>query len=465
MNSRLLLLNPPGNGIVVRDYYCSKISQGDNVTHPIDLVAQSGILSEVFDVNYLDAAPRQLSTSVVMDEIIRIQPDIILSLVGSVCLPNDLEFLKQLKCAMPSVRLVVSGDAFIEDAERYLSDYPFLEAILLDFASTGMRDYLCGTDECTDVVARDEHGLPIRYPRSSGKRFTLPLPRHDLFKAFPYRHSLIHGNRFITTITDYGCPFPCTFCIMNQLGYKVRDVENIIAELRYAKQLGINEVFFLSQTFGAHMGESRKLCERMIEEKLNMGWVCFSRVDVAKGDFLNLMKNAGCHGIIYGIESGSDRILKAYRKNYTISQVMETIDQCNQMGIETTGTFILGLPEEDADTMAATLDLLRRIKLDYAGINVAAPRVGTGLRQEALDKGLIEKDCFIMDQSGTTITMPSSSLSRNDIERFKREAIRSFYLRPSYIWRRFRRTHHGDLIKMARNAWGLIRTTWMNQQT
>ena len=113
----------------------------------------------------------------------------------------------------------------------------------------------------------------------------------------------------------------------------------------------------------------------MIENRLNFGWVCFSRVDVVNENLLILMKSAGCHTIIFGIEFGTDENLKETKKDLVISQINDGIKLCRQYGIRTVGTFLMG---EENQTQADIDQLIKyslSLDLDFASYNVYVPRV------------------------------------------------------------------------------------------
>ena len=73
---------------------------------------------------------------------------------------------------------------------------------------------------------------------------------------------------------------------------------------------GIKEILFYDDTFTTYRKNVKDFCIRIIDEKIDISWVCFSRVDTIDEETLGLMKKAGCHQIMYGIESGSEEILK-----------------------------------------------------------------------------------------------------------------------------------------------------------
>lgn len=463
---RVLLLNPPGKRLYIRDYFCSKVSQADYLTQPVDFVMLSGILSGRFDVRLLDAMAGRLSAGSALSEIREQAPFAVISLFGAVSLPEDLAFAASVREACPGVKLIGIGDAFREGGEKYLGPGSPLDALLLDFTTPDILAYLDGDyGAVSNMLVRSPAGIlpPKRTP--PGGVFEVPPPRHDLFTGYNYRHPFVRSRKFATVLTDYGCPYQCTFCVMSTLGFKSRTPDAVMAELRGIKKLGIKEVLFHTQTFGARRKDAAELCRRMRDEGLGLGWTCFSRADVLDAELLSLMKGAGCHTIIFGVESGSDEILRKYRKGYTREQIVAAVDYCDGIGIETVGTFILGLPEETHETMAQTLSLLGRIRLDYASINVAVPRMGTDLRREAVSLGIVDGDLAVMDQSGGDIAMPTKGLSKEEVLRYKKLAVRTFYLNPRYLLRRLSKIRSlYDFTRQFGQAAALVVNTWFRKQ-
>ncbi|HBE87519.1 MAG TPA: hypothetical protein DDW67_00045 [Elusimicrobia bacterium] len=463
---KVLLLNPPGERLYIRDYFCSKVSQADYLPHPVDFVMLSGILAGEYEVGLIDAIAGKLSPESALEEIRRFAPDAVISLFGSVSLPEDLAFAARVRAAArPGAELIGIGDPFREDGARYLGPDSPLDAILLDFTTRDIVSYLEGDHaSAANMLIRSGHEvLPLKAAPAAA-RFEVPVPRHELFSG-GYRHPFVRNRRFATVLTDYGCPFHCSFCVMGTLGFKTRTTGSVMAELEHVKSLGIKEVLFHTQTFGARKEETRELCRRMISAGLGIGWTCFSRVDVADPALLSLMKEAGCHTVIFGVESGSDEILKKYGKGYTRAQIISTIDHCAEIGVETVGTFILGLPEETRETMEQTLALLRTINLDYASINVAVPRMGTPLREEAIAHGLVDGDFAVMDQSGAEVAMASRALSREEISKYRRRAVSIFYFNFRYILRRLARIRSFyDLTRQFKQAAALAANTWFGEK-
>jgi anaerobic magnesium-protoporphyrin IX monomethyl ester cyclase len=462
MKQKVLLLNPPGKRTYIRDYFCSKVSQADYVYHPVDLLVLSATLNAYCEVEVIDAIAGRMSISRAHDQVNALCPSFVITLMGSVSWNEDVEFLHAVKEHRPDVKIIAIGDVFAENPERLLLNNPVIDAIILNFTTDGILSYLSGNIASVyDMVIRDASGKPLRTPNKANKLFDLPIPLHERFLKYAYRHPFIRENRFATVLLDYGCPFHCSFCIMKTLGYQTRTVESIEREFQYLHKIGITEILFVSQTFGADKKLGEAVCRLLTENAFRFGWVCFSRVDVATPEFLKTMKKAGCHTIVFGIESGAASILKHYRKGYTLPQIKTTLDQCRLQGIQTAGTFILGLPEETRETMEQTLNLLKTIQLDYASFNVAVPRAGTELREHALAEGLIDDSCVVMDQSGSKIAMRTKSLSQKEILKYRKRAVWNFYGRPSYLLRRLANLQSfGDCVRQLKQAFELFKKTY-----
>lgn len=438
MADKVLLLNPPGKKLYVRDYYCSKISKSNYLFHPIDLLMQSGRLAEHYEVHVIDAIADGIGKAACLRMIDSFSPDVIVSLIGAVSLEEDLPFLERLK--KEGRLIIVSGDISLEGTEKWLKDHPFIDAAILDFTSEDIISYLEGNNESINsMVYRTSEGISGTKPvRPRNEDFYVPVPRHDLFASRNYHFPFVRHKEFATVLTDYGCPFRCSFCVMSTLGYRYRNVENVIDELRELKRLGKKEIFFIDQTFGINKKRTLDLCRRMKDAEFNFGWVCYSRVDVVNEELLRTMKEAGCHTIMFGVESASEEILKKYQKGYTKTQIRDAFRLCRKYNIRTVATFILGLPDETEETANETIEFLKEIDCDFASFNVAVPRMNTPLRQEAIREGLITSDLEIMDQGGSSIAMPTRNLTTEQVQGLKVKAIRGFYLRPSYLWKRLR---------------------------
>ncbi len=433
---KLVLLNPPGRRVYLRDYYCSKVSQADYIHHPIDLVFLSGYLSQDYELELVDAIVEKLGPEKCLQRLGEIGPQVVVGLIGSVSYHEDVPFYRGLGEGLPSARLFLVGDVLIERRQERLSEMPFAEGFVHDFSSPDLLRHLRGAPSLRNLTLRRKgvvEALPLE--RLRGATFRLPRPEHRLFLDRPYRYPFVRRSRFATVMTDFGCPYRCSFCIMSRLGWKQRPVDDVLEELKELGRMGVGELFFLDQTFGIPRSRSLELLEGMRRLPHRFGWVCFSRPDLVDDALAARMKSAGCHTVILGLESGSQQLLDAVCKDARKEEILQGFRRCSSHGLRTVATVLLGLPEETEETFQQTLDFLRQADPDFASFNVAVPRLGTPFREKALRLGLIDREFEVMDQSGSPVAMPTLTLDRRQVAAMRRRAVRSFYGRPGY-WRK-----------------------------
>lgn len=433
---RVLLLNPPGRDLYIRDYFCSKTTKSNYLFHPIDLVVLSGVFAASHDVAVLDAIAERLGRDAALDRVRALRPDAIVSLVGAVSWEEDRAFLRDAKAATGAPVYVI-GDVIHDGGEPVLADEPWLDGCFQSFANgdalalVERRD----ADLADAAVRRDGEVRRVRGGKQRGV-YRVPTPRHDLFPRRGYSFSFARRAPFATILTDYGCPYPCTFCVIGTLGFATRPVEDVLEEMRLLKRLGVRDLFVMDQTFGIVRPRALELCAAMERERFGFGWTTYARPDLADDELLRALRRAGCHTVMMGVETPDDAVLASYRKGYLSDAVRAAFARARAAGLRTVGTFIIGLPEETEGSIERTVEYAIELGLDFASFNVAVPRFGTPFRGDAIAKGVADPAQRVMDQGGRTASMPTLTLSRERMEALKRRAIRRFYLRPGYLMRR-----------------------------
>ncbi len=453
--SRVLLLNPPGARNYIRDYFCSKVSKSNYISPPATLLMLSGRVAEKHDVRVLDALAEHMNGEQTLRACETLAPEAVIALVGGVCWDEDRAFLRALK-ERTGARILGVGDVLLEVPAERLPEAPGLDAVLLDFHTRDVLTWLDSADGrlIPNVVYAHPHTRAILdggLVRAQGE-FRIPLPQHELFPLRSYRFPFSVNAPMSVVLTDYGCPYACTFCVMPPLGFAVRPLEDVLDEVRRLKRLGVREVFFIDQTFGVKRERTLDLCRALSTSELRVSWSCFSRADVTTPELLQAMARAGCHTIIYGVESGNEALRAAQQKSLSHVVLRETLDACRRVGIRTAATFMLGLPGETLEQARETIQWAVDAPLDFASFNVVVPRAHTPLRTQALKAGWVGMDSFSLDQSGMSGAMGTSTLSGEEVLRLRREAVRRFYLRPGYLWRR----------ATSLRSWWDFKTQWLD---
>ena len=261
----------------------------------------------------------------------------------------------------------------------------------------------------------------------------LPLPRHDLLPLDDYRAPLVRGP-YSFVVTSRGCPANCRFCIKHvSYGRSVRfrSPENIAEELERLVELGVRSVNMYADLFTVSREQVMGLCELMTERGIQLRWTCNSRVDFVDPEMLQLMRQAGCWMISWGIESGSEDILRRCRKGIKPDQVERALSWAKDAGILNWGYFIIGLPGETEETIRETIRFSKKLPLDLVLFHIAAPHPGSPFFFEVVEKGWFRPgtqwEQVDMDRS-TVLDYPH--LRAEELELWAQRAFREWALRP-----------------------------------
>ncbi|MFK8037962.1 MAG: radical SAM protein [Crocinitomicaceae bacterium] len=434
---RILFLNPPGKKIYIRDYYCSKVSKAYYLPQPVDLLIQSSFFSSEYEVMVLDCIAEKISIEEALAKIKHFNPGYIVGQIGSVSLIEDSIFYESVRNQNPNIVIACSGDALLEKYAEKFTRYQWLNVIITNFFIDGFKQFIEDKDSAEGIVYVKDEELIVKDSKRS-KPLDMGIPQQHLFKG-NYRMPFANALPMATVLTNYACPYPCTFCIMSTLPYTARTAKSIITELIYLKEKGYKFIYFSDQTFYQSKAITTEVLEWMIAEDYGINWMCFSRVDVVDEKQLKLMKAAGCNLIMFGVEWAEDALLEHYKKHYTTDQIKTTFALSKKIGIQRLGTFLIGVPGQSKESILNTIEFAKTIDADYASFNVAVPRSNTSFREEALADGLIDDTLEVMDQSGNEVTIGTGELSRDELQKLKNKAYRSFYFRPKYILKRMAR--------------------------
>jgi anaerobic magnesium-protoporphyrin IX monomethyl ester cyclase len=461
---RCALVNPPGSKRYFRDYFCTLVSKAHYYYHPVDLVYLSGVLDRAgYHLLCHDAIASQRSVEESIADVVSFQPEVVVYLLASPSYEEDVAYLTALKQRLPNAAFVGSGDVYREIREDGLTLHSFCDAILTDFSTTDLVTWLTRTSDMTvdNLIYRGADGAVRAGAEKHGHGFyAMPVPRWDLWPHHGYRFPFSEQKRWATMLTDFGCPFSCTFCPMSTTGYKLRDLDTVMDELRLLRALGIHEVFFRDQTFGVNRVRTQELLRRIKLEFPELRWTCWSRVDLVTEEFLQAIHDAGCHTVMFGIESANEEILKRYKKNTTRSQMERALLMARRIGLKTVGTFVVGLPGESEESIRFTIEYACRLPLDYGSFNIATPRFGSTFRRIMRESGSLDTTRMSFDSSRampawlTDDAEEGAVLPNETIFRLQQLAIRRFYLRPAYLLRR------ALTMRSAYQCWNHAREAW-----
>lgn len=206
----------------------------------------------------------------------------------------------------------------------------------------------------------------------------LPFPAWELFPKVSWG-----------VISSRGCPFGCKFC-QRVLGrqLRLRSVDNVLAEFdAIEERLGQREIWFRDDTFGVNKRWADEFLEKLNARNQRRGyvlrWGCNSRVNLADLDRYRRMKESGCYGVSFGVESGDEVILKRIMKEITPEMAVKAIATAQEAGLTAAAFFILGHPGETWRTALKTVHLAARSGANSIAVGVMTPCPGTEIWEMA----------------------------------------------------------------------------------
>jgi radical SAM superfamily enzyme YgiQ (UPF0313 family) len=290
---------------------------------------------------------------------------------------------------------------------------------------------------------------------------SLPLPAYHKLPMKLYRSALGAARKSpsIGMITSRGCPGTCTFCYSGMFGKIIRyaSANRVLEHVTFLKKTyGIEEVSFYDDTFTTDRKRIIELCNLFIKEQLNLSWSCFARIDTVDKQLLDIMRNAGCHQIMYGFESSDDSVLKTINKRVTSKSYLDVVQMTRASGIDIRGAFMIGSPGETEQSVIQTIQFASNLGIQFAIFNITTPYPGTTLYNWAENK-----NCLIHhnweDYDYAHPVMKLETLSPESVQKLYRHAYRAFYLRPSYLIGRIPGLISSGLLKECIIVlWGII---------
>ena len=344
----------------------------------------------------------------------------------------------------PQVDLVVRGEAeetLVEIVRQIEQQQPTASSSPLT---------ACDLSAIKGVSWRDPSGQVIHNPvRPLRKEIeSIPWPAYHLFKIEHYTNlqpltdGLDPHARTYTLVTSRGCPYQCIYCSKPITGntWRARSPDDVAAEWRHlVHDMKATEIGITDDVWNLKLERAKEICRLLIAEGLNrVPWVTIHgmRADHTDAELFQLMKQAGCKRVGFGVESGNQGVLDSIKKQQTLDDVRRAFGWAKAAKLQTMGFFIFGLPADTAETMDDTIRLALELDPDLANFMIAAPYPGTELWEIARRDGRLFsmdwRDYAIHDEKAR-FELPT--LPPELVEKKWHEAYRRFYFRPKRIWR------------------------------
>ncbi len=177
----------------------------------------------------------------------------------------------------------------------------------------------------------------------------------------------------IPIITSRGCPYGCIYCpVSTTIGkkWRPRSAERIVDELEYWYNRGRYNIEILDDNFAFDRQRVVKICEgiikRGLDDKLKISMGNGIRADTVDKKLLQLMKTSGFYQIAFGVESGSDRVLKILNKGEDLQTIEEAIRMSCELGFRVILFFLIGIPGETESEVYQSIRLAKKYPVAFA---------------------------------------------------------------------------------------------------
>ena len=436
---RILFLNLPNPpGVYVSRDYCGgfasafpfRKNQRYNVFPPLfEAYAASILEMEGHKVSINDAQVKENPDKLLLQDLKRINPEIIISRISLPSFKNDLKIISEIKNHFPDIIYVGWGSLCKVRPETVLlkGDLDIVIRDELEFTVSSLIKNLSSNGKLNEVK-----GISFKSPKivhnpfiSSEKNLdALPLPAYHLLDMGKYQakesYFLKEGSEnktvnFFSLLSSRGCNFNCPYCPYPIIfgRWRAMSPKKVVDEMEYlVKNYNIRTFWFHDQVFTMIPKRVEEICKEIVNRELEVTWACETHVKKLSRHLIRTMKKAGCTRIQVGVETGDPQLLSTIgKRGCTVDDVEKVIHYLHEEGILVEANFIVGLPGESWKTIKNTARIIKRTKPDDVAISIITPYPGTKLYSLAKSRNwLITENWDEYTTSQPVMALPNFSV-------------------------------------------------------
>ena len=345
-------------------------------------------------VQLLDCWIRPMSISRLLDHSASFMPDLVVVSASSFDIDVADQYVNALKMQEHPPLIVGIGQGFYHHRDLAREQTESYDAILLgepeqEFFRLFDQIRMNGTDSA-------DWKTNYRKSFDDGKRFLVEEPDRLVFPSYTADELTAYQSIFPVQVprrvvwgylvATRGCPHSCMFCseVMRvSTGKKLRSrsAVSVADEMEHLAKQGVNICSFQDDSFSANRKFMKSLCEELISRTSKMPWMARVRVDELNYELLTVMKKAGCVMLGIGVESGSERIIKAMHKQGVNRSWIELCRQVfgwtRDLGIGTNAYYVIGNPTETREEIEQTIQLAMELNSDSIQVHFYTPYPGS----------------------------------------------------------------------------------------
>jgi len=246
---------------------------------------------------------------------------------------------------------------------------------------------------------------------------------------------------YASIYTSLGCPYKCVFCCINAPfdvnRYRMRKAEAVVEEIAHLRETyGVKTFKMIDEMFVLNERHVMGVCDGIIERGItDLNIWAYARVDTVKPHMLEKLRKAGFQWLALGIESGSEHVRDGAEKAFNQQDIIDIVRQIQGVGIKVIGNYIFGLPDDDMESMQATLDLSLELNCEFANFYSAMAYPGSPLYAMAVhnDWPLPDTWAGFSQHSYDCTPLPTEKVSAAEVLRFRDNAFHTYFADKRYL--------------------------------
>ncbi|NEO83080.1 MAG: radical SAM protein [Spirulina sp. SIO3F2] len=463
----LLLINPNNR----KRIYQSLASELTAIEPPIWAGLMATFMRQKgYSVQILDACADNLEPAEIAEQVAAIEPLLVAIVVyghqpsaSTQVMAGGSAVCSAVKKQIPSQKMIIVGGHVAALPERSLreEDTDFIASgeglytlsDLITTLKTAQPDYsqvrglwyFEGSEVCSNAGAPLVQDLDSELPGIAWD--LLPMEKYRAHNWHCFDGSSRHP--YAALYTTLGCPFRCSFCciqapfkegeaLLGQTGnsYRYWSLDHVIQEIDIlVNQYGVRNLKIADEMFVLNAKHVLGICDRIIERGYDLNIWAYARVDTVQEQMLDTLKRAGVNWLALGIEAASDRVRDNVHKEIGQTDIYKTIRKIRNAGINVIGNYIFGLPEDNFESMQATLDLALELNCEFANFYSTMAYPGSQLYNLALRKGweLPSSWAGYSQHAFESLPLRTQYLSAAQVLVFRDNAFQSYFSSPHYL--------------------------------
>lgn len=362
---RVLLVTPP--------YHCGMVECA-GVWMPLGLAYLAGAARQAgFEPEIYDAMSLGHDLPAIRRRIEQARPDVVATTAYTATINAACGMLAAAKEAVPPVVTVIGGVHPTHMAPQVLT-HPEVDFVVRGEGEQAFPELLA----CLDAEDFPEKVAGISFREGAGLVHTPARPLIEDLDALPVAWNLLEwpiyhyrtkpGSRLAISSWARGCVHACSFCSQQKLWrrtWRPRRPAAILAELQMLKErFGVDTLEVADECPTQDGRRWERILDALIAADLGIELLVETRADhiVRDAAFLPKYRQAGILHMYVGVESVRQDRLDGMRKGLRVAESRRAISLLNDLGIITETSFLLGFPDDTADTVQQTV----KLAIEYA---------------------------------------------------------------------------------------------------